>query len=532
MEELQELIRFISKNKIKQLDWAGPGSKLGIGTGLTLKLYEGIAGGKFYSEEDVANFFFPSSSRKDQYAKRLIQKLKNRLYNTLYFIDLNQPKFNNIQQAYYQSHKDYATYKILLGHNLIASSISLGEEAIQRAQKFGFPYLTMELARNLMIQYGVIGTNEKKARYYQTLMFEQFELYQAEIRTEAYFQELAVHFSRSRSSKPEMAKMANQYADEVEQYLKRFQTYRLVLNGYRVLSMRYQIENDYENTIAVSRRALDIIENDPTLNTQTALLIFYFNILQSCIQLRRLEEGEQAAQKCLKLVPEGSNNWFSVLELHLMLAFHTNKFQKAYEVLRLAIQHPDLKKLPDAIQEQWIIYKAYVQYFISIGKISSTGKEQIQSFRIGKFLNEVPTFSKDKRGVNISIIVIQILFLLAKTEFGEVIDRVETLNMYRHRYLRRDDTFRSNCFIQMLLQIPAANFNRIATVRRTQKLMDQLKNVPIETARQSGEIEVIPYETLWRFVLQSLELKPKSKRYDSGEGKRGLPSGTNPQPED
>jgi hypothetical protein len=512
MEELFELIQLISRNKIKQLEWFGTSKTKGKEASQIRQLYDGITKGKFITEEDVRLFFFKDAERGHQYTRRLIQKLKNRLFHTLFFIDLNQPKYNDIQQAYYQCHKDYAIYKILLGQNIVGPTISLGEEILQRSLKYGFPYLTMELARNLMIQHGVSGTKENKARYYQNLMFQQFELYRAEITTEAYFQELAVHFSNSRSSKPEMTKTALKYASEVEQYLKKFRTYRLILNGYRVLAMRHQIENDYENTILVSQKALKVIENDPTLNTQTALLIFYFNILQSCIQLRRFEEGEQAAQKCMKLVPEGHSNWYFVLELHLMLAFHTNKFQKAYEVLRTALQHPGYKKLPESVREQWAIYKAYVQYFISIGKINNQGKEQVQSFRIGKFLNEVPTFSKDKRGVNISIIIIQILFLLYKREFGQVIDRVEALNMYRHRYLRRDDTFRSNCFIQMLLQLPAANFNRIAAVRRAQKFMDQLKEVPIEAARQSGEIEIIPYETLWRFALQSIDLKPAARR--------------------
>ncbi|MCB9283395.1 MAG: hypothetical protein H6563_04915 [Lewinellaceae bacterium] len=523
MEELQELIGFISRNKIKQLEWIGSQGRKGKGASQIQELYNGISDGRFQTEEEVADHFFGGNPRKVQYARRLMQKLRTRLHNTLFFIDLNQPRFNDILQAYYQSHKDYAVFKILLGQNLTASSISLGEDILQRSLKYGFPYLTMELARNLMSQYRVSKIEKNKTQYYQRLMFEQFELYQAEIKTEAYFEELAVHFAQSRSSKPEMAKLAIQYSREVEDYLKRFRTYRLVLNGYRVLAMRYQIENDYENTIAISRKALSVIEKDPTLNTNTALVIFHFNILQSCILLRRFEEGEQAAQRCLALVPEGNTNWFFVLELHLMLAFHTNKFQKAYEVLRVALGHPGHKKLSEAIREQWTVYKAYVQYFISIGKIRSAGgKEQVQSFRIGKFLNEVPTFSKDKRGVNVSIIIIQTLFLLHKREFGQIIDRVEALNMYRHRYLRRDDMFRSNCFIQMLLQVPAANFNRIATVRRTQKFMDQLKEVPIETARQGGEIEVIPYETLWRFVLQSLELKPKTKRVEWANRKRGV----------
>ena len=525
MEDIQEIISLLSKNKIKQLGLTGIRSGRKQQRSQIQKLFDGIESGIFQTEEDVAAFFFKNSPRKRQYARRLLQKLRDRLYNTLFFIDLNQPRFNNIQRAYYQCHKDYATYKFLMGYNLFAASIPLGEEILHRSLKFGFPYLSMEIARNLMSQYSVSGKDEKKAREYQALMYEQLELYQAEINTEAYFQELAAHFSRSRSSKPEIAQTAIHYARKVEDYLRRFRTYRLILNGYRVLSMRYQIENDYENTIAVSKRALKVIENDPTLKTQTALVIFYFNILQSCIQLRRFEEGDSAAQKCLKLVPDGSHNWYFVLELHLMLAFHTNKFQRSYEILRMALQHPGYKKLPEPMREQWTVYKAYVQYLINIGKISSAmGKEQVQSFRIGKFLNEVPNFSRDKRGVNISIIIIQILFLLLKREFGQVIDRVEALNMYRHRYLRRDDTFRSNCFIQMLLQLPAANFNRIAAVRRAQKFMEQLKEVPIETARQGGEIEILPYETLWRFALQSLDIKPKTHRILAPRTKKALPS--------
>ena len=165
MEELIELIDLISKNKIKRLEWVGPGQ--------IRQLYDGIASGALKTEEEVAALFFADSPRKNQYARRLMQKLKQRLYHTLFFIDLNQPRFNDIQQAYYQSHKDYAIYKVLLGNNLNIASRALGEEVLQRSLKFGFPYLTMELARNLMSQAS--GDNENKTRYYQALMFEQFE---------------------------------------------------------------------------------------------------------------------------------------------------------------------------------------------------------------------------------------------------------------------------------------------------------------------------------------------------------------------
>ena len=39
----------------------------------------------------------------------------------------------------------------------------------------------------------------------------------------------------------------------------------------------------------------------------------------------------------------------------------------------------------------------------------------LSKFKLGRFLNELPSFSKDKRGANIDILIIQILiFLLEK----------------------------------------------------------------------------------------------------------------------
>jgi hypothetical protein len=136
-----------------------------------------------------------------------------------------------------------------------------------------------------------------------------------------------------------------------------------------------------------------------------------------------------------------------------------------------------------------------------IGKISP---RKDSSFRISKFLNEVPVYSKDKRGLNIAILIIQFLFLLHKRRYSELIDRADALKQYCYRYLRKDDTFRSHCFIRMLLQIPRADFNRIRTERYAESYMKKLKSVPLIVSDQSIEVEVIPYDDLWEMTLELL----------------------------
>jgi hypothetical protein len=61
----------------------------------------------------------------------------------------------------------------------------------------------------------------------------------------------------------------------------------------------------------------------------------------------------------------------------------------------------------------------------------------------------------------------------------------------------------------MLLSLPAGNFERIAVERKAKKHMDRLLAMPIEKAKQSAELEVMPYEMLWEFVLESLDRQKK-----------------------
>ena len=126
---------------------------------------------------------------------------------------------------------------------------------------------------------------------------------------------------------------------------------------------------------------------------------------------------------------------------------------------------------------------------------------------MGKFLNSIPIYSKDKRGMNIPILIIQILFLIVKKDYGQLIDRMESIQKYSSRYLRADANIRSNCFINMLLQIPKANFHKIGVERKSQKYYDKLLTNSIKISNQAIEVEIIPYEDLWEFILESLDLK-------------------------
>lgn len=505
MKELTELVELISRNKIRHIELVGTHN--GYHSSVQ-QLYTGIVDGKFESEESAAHFFYPDSPLQKQYFLRLKKRLTRRLYNTLFFIDVSDPSYSDIQKAYYTCYKNYATTKILIGKGARRAAIPLAKSTLTNAIRFEFTDLIIDLARILRMHYGTIEGNRKKYKEYNELLKRHETSQRAELLAEEYFIDLAVNFVKSRASQTEIEQVAEKYASDLEAFPKRFQTYRSLLYAYRVLVLRHQIANDYQKTLEVCKEAIESFRTKDHLASKSAIFTFQFVILSCCIQLKRYKEGEKTALACLKILPEGSQNWYSTLELYIILSFHTQNFQKAREIFQQATQHKGFKSQYENINEQWLIYEAFIHYFLEIGLLTSpkTGKPSaLKRFRVGKFLNEVPTFSKDKRGTNISIIIIQILFLLHQHKYGDVIDKMEALNMYCHRYLRRDDTYRSNCFIKMLLQLPHARFNRVAAIRKARKYFDKLKEVPLEVAKQGSEIEIVPYELLWKLVIESLD---------------------------
>jgi hypothetical protein len=499
MESLRELINIVNKNKISKVELIGHSTN---NQSKVQTLYEGIYSGKFKDDEAAALFFYEADENLPKY-KKLKYRLEQRLINSIFFIDLNQPSFNEIQKAYYACYKDFAAIKILTGKGAKRSATALAEKTLRQAIKFEFSDIIVQLSRFLRLHFGSIIGDKAKYNRYNDLVNRYSEILLAELKAEEYYSTLAVNYTKSKSRKLDTLDLAIQFSEELKAYTDKFYSYNLYLHAYLVYTMRYQIDNDLKNIIEVCTQAVQSFEAHPHTASKVAIFNFKIRTLACYIQLKQFEKGEEVVKSCLELVQEGNLNWFATLEYYFILCLHTRNFEKAIQIFSQASQHKRFKMLYQSPTEDWRIYEAYLNYLNSIGKIEGHAS-QMRTFKLGKFLNEVPTFSKDKRGMNINILIIQILFLLQKKDFGTIIDRMEAIDAYCYRYLRKDDTFRSNCFIKMLLLLPKASFHKGRVVHRSKKYLEKLQSVPL-SGGQGSEIEIIPYEMLWEFVIESLE---------------------------
>lgn len=127
-----------------------------------------------------------------------------------------------------------------------------------------------------------------------------------------------------------------------------------------------------------------------------------------------------------------------------------------------------------------------------------TGYEKRRPIQSTQIYEWVTHFSRDKLGLNLSILIVQFSYLLQKGDFEKVAEKMEMLQSYRSRYLAKNKVhFRSNIFLKMLFFYAKYYNDRKKLIWRTDKLRQELK-LHRESAYLTIEThEVIPYEVLW-----------------------------------
>lgn len=468
------------------------------------ELYEGILANQFVDDVVAAEQLYKSGPQNPSY-KKLKRSLKKRLINSLFFIDINKPSYTERQRAYYQCYKEWAAVKILLGKNARLTGIDICLNLIKKAKKFELTELVMDIARTLRLHYGTREGNLKRYEKYNQLFKKYEQIWFEENRVEELYTELTIRYVNNKATKETLHQKALEYYEGIEEVMQKYGSYRIHLCGNLIKLMIYTTLNDYTRTINICKEAIAFFEAKP-YDATVPMQIWYYQLMICCIQARDYREGQAVAKKCLEMLEEGSFNWFKFKELSLTLSLHTQQYQNAYHIFLGVIDHMRFKFLPATVKEGWKLFGAYIHYLIELQKIEPIAADNyFNKFRLGRFLNDVPTFSKDKKGMNIPVLVVQILFMILQKKYDLAIDRIESIEKYCSRYLIKDDTYRSNCLIKLLLVIPQSSFHKTAVIRKSEKYLKKLKAVPLEVSNQAHEIEIIPYEDLWEMGLGTLK---------------------------
>lgn len=495
MKNLIEIAQFVSKNRLKNLDFLHWNSHE---KDRYVQFFEGLANGSIRNDEEAAQLLCNNNHHNLTY-RLLKSRLKKKMLNTLFFLETHKYLDEEYYIAYYQCTREYEFLRILAKNGCREAALDLAHSMIKTAMKYKLTDMVLHTAVLLRNQYGFRGM-KKKYEYYKLLVNHTLKVFEAELLAKQFYEDIMVAHARSGNPHHELIQNNKRYIRKLQKLSRKYDSYTLDTFLYRGWISHCEVTGDYEKALKLCDKAIRNIKERHSFCEDKIMAVFYLNKLELCLHLKNYEQGRVATAICKFLYPKGSSNQLIFYEYYFLLAMHMGCYAEAAEQLQEAKGHHRFEFLTEEHREKWKIFEAYLQFVYPA--INS-------KFKIEKFLNEVPIFSKDKGGYNISILIAQILLLLAKENYMAIKEKENGLNIYCKRYVKKNSNYRSCYFTKLLLLMLRYDFDYRKIKQRANAYLDKLKGEKKKYGSGIETIEVIPYETLWEEIMKKLELVQK-----------------------
>ncbi|MEM9887246.1 MAG: hypothetical protein AAF849_15240 [Bacteroidota bacterium] len=498
MDKLKELVSFLDKSRLRRIDVIGnqPAKK-----GRSEAFYQALTENQFDSDKDAAEHFFgKGANESDRRYKELKERLYSKLLNTVFFIDETRLNFNKYQKTYYELVRDVTAANILMRRLYYKNATYLLKKSLRKANNFDLLDLQYQILQLLKRYHSNVTFNRKKYTHYEQQLINTKDKLEAEYLAEKYFTLARMAYVEDRTNFKKHYEITSKYYHDLEPYLDKYDILNLHIYARVIKVMMHTSNRELEELIKTSDDSIRYLEGKKYANPNQ-INYFLKEKAIACLQLGKYEEGIRAVEKTIK---KNSYNatWLNSLYLLSLLHFHLANYEEVYKNTLAVKKSKSLPMVSEESREPWILVEAYLQFLIEAGILN---KPKRKSLKVSKFINEVPTFSKGKRSTNVPILVLQILFSILRKEQNTFVERLAAIQRYNNRYLLKDNTYRSNCFIKMLVCVGEASFNRIATERRAKKFKKRLAESPLLEVKQNYETEYLPYEKLWEIVLNLLD---------------------------
>ena len=510
--DIYQLSKLVSKQKVKAIGLFKD-NKINTETKY-LYLFEGILDNKINNDAEAKRELNYSENSKSflKFKERYTKKILD--YILLSETTINTGEF--INEEYCRLLQLYSAAKIIQYKQQSNNSIKLYLYVFQYAKKYEFLDLQLFTGIQIKSHYAFVEPNKKKFIYYTEEFNRIKNTMNKSLELDKFYDDIShQNIMIKQDQMKEFKKQTMIGSQELVKKIEDNDPYLYKSKVYEIAAYAYTINDELEKSIQISKTSIQL-SNEKEHVPSFKLYGTYKDIMSNYLKLMDFENAKLYLSKILDISVTHSHNYFRMKSLE----FSLYAFSKDYENLfKTTVDVLSSKRLKDykIHLEEWRLREAFANILLESGNVDKkvTQLPGYKNFKLNKFLNEVDMFSKDKRGTNISILIVELIHFLLRKQYDKILDRLDALNQYTYRYLRNDNTLRSNCFIKMLLKLPEAEYHPLRTERYVKKYEAKLEENPFQISLKSIDVEIIPYEQLWEIIIEILDNNMNKKKIEN-----------------
>jgi hypothetical protein len=505
MDTLRQIVTLLDGYKLRNIDVLGNDDSKSRYSEFYRLLKDEII---MTDEQATFHFYGPKAKPTDVKYRVFKGEFKERLLNTLLFIDPNNSMIDEFGKILYQSTREWTAIEIMFKRALGRAATPYAERLLATCIKYEITDLTVKILERLKGIYATSIGDKKKYQEYREKFWHYKAVLDAESLAKDAFHELRIESVNSTHYKSELAVKAKALLDDLSPYLEKYKSTALHHFAFLVESFMHQTKKDYQSTLEASDRAIAFMRQKP-FGLNNSISIFQNQKTIALLMLRRYDECKEALEIGLSIQEYGSFNWFTTMESKMMLAFHTAAYTEGYDTFLTITKVKQFKDLRGHSAEIWQVFKAYLHVLSALGETPVVDKKDMNDkgfYRIDKIFNDFDVSNHDKKGMNVTILIAKIVLAIVdknEKEKDKLNDQIDAIKKYLVRNIPKSDAagYRTNQFIKVLLEIPKTGFIRTLLERRTRDLIADIASVPYNIVEAGYKVEVVPYDILWGKLL-------------------------------
>ncbi|NJL14979.1 MAG: hypothetical protein HC913_19595 [Microscillaceae bacterium] len=377
---------------------------------------------------------------------------------------------------------------------------------MKKAQEYHLTQIEYECAR-IMARFHHEQQNYRDFVMYRNLCERLEQRRVAEDRSERLYQEVVSTYHKSKANRHNALKLAHQHRQTVLSDWQKFKSTAIETHLLKIQTFEKQLQNDYPEVLQLLNKHERLLMLHSSYCAPAQLMEMQVEKMNVFVQLRHFPEGQQYAQQ-LENFAEGTLPWFQLQVLSVLLALHSGQYEAAAQVFKVVLEQATFRNLDNLDKNKWLTFQAYLHYLYRNDKrreIRPLIQNTKLNFKLSEFVDDRPPFDKERRGLNISILAIQALYYLERHDTLGVGDCIQALLPYCRRYPKKDEYYRSECFINLLQLMQQENFRFYHTRKATEKIVQEMENTPLELQTQNLFLEILPFEQIWERMMEKLK---------------------------
>jgi hypothetical protein len=498
MQDFKELVKIVTKYRINKIDMLsfenGTDNKF-------LKVFKGISDGSINSDAEAAEKI--NVKERSIYYRTFKSRLKAKLLNNLLFIEFGSNELTNYTKALHYCSRNQHAIRILSRLSATRSSIRIAEKTLHKAIQYELAEFVVYCARILSRQYSYSGDQEK-FEFYNTLHARFSAIYMAEYYIETDYLSISVQYGKTNLFDPTDIDFLKKKEAKALIFKSKYDTYKVNLNYYRIKATYEFCSESYLDSLATWQVFDEFLDRYKDFEYGSRIAESALQKMNCYLHIHDFESCQTSALICEKYFPPFSNNWFVYKEILMLLSIRTRQYEAAGQTINEIIPNNRFSNLPANQKEKWRILEAYFYLIHKAGKTNIQFPKSLKKFRLSTFINETPIYSKDKKGLNIAILIVQVVSRIIEHEYMELSEKIQALKKYSLRYSEKEPAFSSQVFLQMIFLADKFNFDLKKTEKAVNANLEILMSRQFKYVSTLEGLEIVPYLHLWDIVRDHL----------------------------